>query len=208
METSDYYRGLIRLWWLPLLSGLIFIGLGVWCLCAPVSFLNVMAYVFAGLFGAVGLFNLIYGIANFNNNPGWGWAVAGGIVEILFCFFLFFIPESILAYVFVYGVGLYVIFMAIYTFFEYFMAARSNGFWFFCIILLSLASIAFAIMFIVGPGASELVGSVTAPLAGTVVPAVIGWLWMGVSFLCYGAYRMILACRIKALNDSYKSGNF
>lgn len=201
MKNSNYSSGIGKLWWLPLLSGIIFIGLGVWCLCAPVPFLNIMAYVFAGVFGAIGIFNLIYGISNFNTNPNWGWSVAGGIVEILFCFFLFFIPESILAYVFVYGIGLYVIFMAIYTFFEYFMVARSNGFMFFWIILFALVAIAFAITFIVGPGASELVGSVTAPLAGSVVPAVIGWLWMGISFLSYGAYRVLLACRLKAYDN-------
>lgn len=206
MKTSDYYFGLNKYWWLPLVSGIIFIGLGVWCLCAPAYFLDIMAYVFAGAFGAVGLFNLFYGICNFNTNPGWGWAVAAGVVEILFCFFLFFIPESILAYVFVYGIGLYVIFMAIYSFFEYFMVARSNGFWFTLIILSCLAAIAFAITFMVGPGASELVGSVTAPLAGTIVPAIIGWLWMGISFLCYGAYRVMLSCRMKAMNDDYRNG--
>lgn len=198
MKTTNYSSGISKLWWLPMLSGIIFVGLGIWCLCAPVPFLNIMAYVFAGFFGAIGIFSLIYGICNFNTNPNWGWSVAAGVVEILFCFFLFFIPESILAYVFVYGVGLYVIFMAIYTFFEYFMAARSNGFWFFWTILLCLAAVAFAITFIVGPGATELVGSATAPLAGTVVPAVVGWLWMGISFLSYGAYRIILATRLRA----------
>lgn len=200
MENSSI-SGVRKLWWLPLISGIIFLGLGVWCLCAPAYFLDIMAYVFAGAFGALGLFSLFYGICNFNTNPNWGWAVASGVVEILFCFFLFFIPEAILAYVFVYGIGLYVIFMAIYTFFENFMEARSNGFWFFWTILLCVTAIAFAIIFIVGPGASELVGSVTAPLVGTVAPAVIGWLWMGISFLCYGAYRIVLACRVKAIND-------
>lgn len=197
MDTTNYQKGISKLWWLPLVSGLIFVGLGIWCLCAPADFLGIMAYIFAGCFGAVGLFSLIYGVCNYNTYPGWGWSVAAGVVEILFCFFLFFIPQEILAYVFVYGIGLYVIFMAIYSFFEHFMAARSNGFWFFWIIILSMAAIAFAITFIVGPGASELVGSVTG-VEGGMVPAVIGWLWMGISFLCYGIYRIILASRMKA----------
>lgn len=202
METSNSSIRLSRLWWLPCLSGLVFIGLGVWCLCAPVDFLDVMAYIFAGVFGAIGLISLFYGICTYNTNPNWGWSVAGGIVEILFCIFLFFLPQPFLAYVFVYGVGLYVIFMAIYSFFEYFMVSRSNGFWFFWSILFCLAAIAFAITFIVGPGASELVGSTTpAALAGAAAPAVIGWLWMGISFLSYGAYRIILASRLKALAD-------
>lgn len=193
--------GVYKLWWLPLISGIIFLGLGIWCLCAPVDFLDIMAYVFAGAFGAIGLFSLCYGICNFNVNPNWGWSVAGGIVEILFCFFLFFIPQDILAYVFVYGIGIYVIFMAIYTFFENFFAARQNGFWFFWVIIFCMAAIAFAITFIVGPGATELVGSTTGALMGATAPAIIGWLWMGISFLCYGAYRIVLACRVKALAD-------
>ena len=190
METSDYYHGLTKLWWLPLLSGIIFVGLGVWCLCDPGPFLSIMAYIFAGLIGAVGLFNLFYGICNYNTNANWGWAVAGGIVEILFCIFLYFIPDPLLAYVFVYGTGLYIIFMAIYSFFEYFMALRGSGFWMACASLLVLCALAFALIFILGPGA----------------PGLIGWIWIGVSFLSYGVYRIILATRIKALNDAYSNG--
>lgn len=189
MEKNDFYYGINRLWWLPLISGLIFIGLGVWCLCDPAPFLKILAYVFAGLVGAVGVFNLIYGICNFDTSHGWGWAVSAGIVEILFCFFLFFIPDPILAYVFVYGVGLYIIFMAIYSFFEAFMAARSSSFWFFLIILFCVTAIAFSLIFILGPGA----------------PGLVGWIWIGISFICYGLYRVILATRVKALTDEYKN---
>lgn len=198
METTNSSSGLSRLWWLPCLSGLIFIGLGIWCLCAPVGFLDVMAYIFAGIFGAVGIFSLIYGICNYNTNPNWGWSVAAGVIEIIFCFFLFFMSPEFLAYVFVYAVGLYVIFMAIYSFFEYFAVARSNGFWFFWSILLCLTAIAFAITFIVGPGPTELVD---AGLPAAVTPAVVGWVWMSISFLSYGAYRVILACRLRALGN-------
>ena len=184
MEKSNYYSGLNRMWWFPLISVLIFIGLGIWCLCDPAPFLKVLAYVFAGIVGAVGVFNLFYGICNYNTYGGWGISVAAGIVEILFCFFLFFIPEPLLAYVFVYGVGLYIIFMAIYSFFQDFMLARSNSFWFFWLILFAVTSIAFSLIFILGPGAPELVG----------------WIWIGVSFICYGAYRVILGSRIRAFN--------
>lgn len=190
MKTSDYYHGLTKLWWLPLVSGIIFAGLGVWCLCDPGPFLSILAYIFAGAIGAVGIFNLFYGICNYNTTVGWGWAVAGGIVEILFSIFLFFIPDPILAYVFVYGTGLYIIFMAIYSFFENFMAIRNNGFWCVLLSLLLLCALAFAFIFILGPGA----------------PGLIGWIWIGVSFLCYGFYRILLATRIKALNDDYRNG--
>lgn len=188
MERTNY-SGLARYWWLPIISGVIFIGLGVWCLCDPTPFLSILAYIFAGCIGAVGIFNLFYGIGNFNTNTNWGWAVAGGIVEILFSIFLFFIPDPILAYVFVYGVGLYIIFMAIYSFFENFIAARTSGFGLFWLIILAVTAIAFSLIFILGPGA----------------PALMGWIWMGIAFLCYGAYRILLAFRVKALSDEMGS---
>lgn len=191
METSNYFYGITKYWWLPLITGLIFIGFGVWCLCDPMPSISILAYIFAGAIGAVGLFNLCYGLCNVSRNSGWGWAAAAGIVEILFSIFLFFIPGPLLAYVFIYGTGLYIIFMAIYSFFESFMAARSNTGWFVCITLLLLCALAFAFIFILGPGA----------------PGLVGWIWIGVSFICYGAYRVILATRIKALNDEYRNGN-
>lgn len=186
METNNSLSRLTRLWWLPLISGILFIGLGVWCLCDPGPFFKIMAYIFAGAIGAAGLFNLFYGICNFNTDGNWGWTIAGGIVEILFCIFLFFIPDSLLAAIFVYAIGLYIIFMGIYTFFVNFIAARNSGGLMVCIALLLLAALAFAIMFIVGPGA----------------PGLIGWIWLGVSFLCYGVYRILLACSVRALNKS------
>lgn len=187
MERSNYFYGLARLWWLPLLSGLVFLGFGVWCLCDPSQSFELLAYIFAGLIGAVGIFNLVYGLSNINSYHGWGWAVAGGIVEILFSIFLFFVPGSILAWVFGYGVGLYIIFMAIYSFFDGFMMSRFSSSWFACLLVVLLAALAFAFIFILSP----------------IGPAVVGWIWLGISFLCYGAYKIGLAFRIRQLNKKF-----
>lgn len=189
MEKSNYLHGLAKFWWLPLITGLIFIGFGVWCLCDPAPSLELMAYIFAGLIGAVGIFNVIYGLCNVSSYYGWGWAVAGGIVEILFSIFLFFIPGSILTWVFVYGVGIYIIFMTIYSFFDSFMIGRNgtSGFLQALIILFLLAALAFAFIFILGPGAA----------------AIVGWLWIGISFLCYGVFRILIALQVRKLNQAY-----
>lgn len=180
MENS-YYHGVARLWWLPLITGLIFIGFGVWCLCDPAPSLSILAYIFAGAIGAVGIFNVIYGLCNVSSYHGWGWVVGGGIAEILFSILLFFIPGPVLTWIFIYGVGLYIIFMALYSFFDSFMMAKSSSFWFVWIVLFLLCALAFALIFMLGPGA----------------PGLIGWIWIGISFVCYGAYRIILATRIR-----------
>lgn len=188
MEKTNYLYGLTRFWWLPLLTGLIFIGFGVWCLCDPAPSLEILAYIFAGAIGAVGIFNLCYGLCNCGAYHGWGWMVGSGVIEILFSIFLFFVPAPILTWIFIYGVGFYIIFMAIYSFFDGFMMGKSSPSWMTFATLFLLGALVFACIFILGPGA----------------PGLVGWLWIGVSFVCYGVYRVLLACRIKALNKALK----
>lgn len=185
MEKSNYFNGLTRYWFLPLLTGLIFIGFGVWCLVDPAPSLKILAYIFAGAIGAIGVFNLFYGICNFDTYHGWGYATAAGIVEILFCIFLFFIPSPLLTWIFVYGIGLYVIFTAIYSFFDSFMMVRQSWAWIFGLLLLLGATIAFALIFMLEPGIVQMTG----------------WIWIGISFLCYGVYRVLIACKLRQINQ-------
>lgn len=188
MERNNYFSGITRLWWLPLLSGLIFIGFGVWCLCDPSASLPILAYIFAGFIGLIGIFNLVYGLANVNNNSGWGWAMGGGIVEILFSILLFFIPTPVLTWVFVYGVGIYIIFMSIYSFCDSYAMSRYSSSLFWLLLVFLLASIVFALIFILGP------------IGG----AIVGWLWIGISFLCYGVFRILIACKIYNINKQLR----
>lgn len=186
METSNYFKGVTKYWWLPLISGLIFIGFGVWCLCDPSASLPILAYIFAGFIGLIGIFNLVYGLANTGRNEGWGWAAAGGVVEILFSILLFFIPTPVLTYVFAYGVGIYIIFMSIYSFFDSYSMSRYSSSLFWWILLFLLASLVFALIFILGP------------IGG----AVLGWLYIGISFICYGVFRILISAKLNKINRS------
>lgn len=188
MEKSNFFYGLTRFWWMPLISGLIFIGFGAWCLCDPSASLPILAYIFAGFIGVIGIFNLFYGLSNANANNGYGWAMAAGIVEILFSILLFFIPTAILTWVFCYGIGIYIIFMSIYAFCESFMMSKYSSIWFWIFMLFLLVALVFALIFILGP-------------VGTTM---MGWLYIGISFVCYGIYRIMFACKIKKINNDFK----
>lgn len=187
MEKSNYFYGLTKLWWIPLITGLIFIGFGIWCLCDPAPSLSILAYIFAGAIGAVGIFNVVYGFSNVSSYHGWGWAVGAGIIEILFSIFLFFIPSPALTWIFVYGVGLYIIFMTVFSFFDGLNMSRSSSFSMFWTVLFLLAALVFACIFIFSP-------------VGT---AVFGWLWIGISFICYGVYRVLLSCNLRSINKNF-----
>ena len=185
MERSNYFFGLTRFWWIPLLTGLIFIGFGTWCLCDPSQSLPILAYIFAGSIGLVGLFNACYGIASANSSYVWGWAIAGGIIEILFSILLFFTPTAMLTWIFAYGVGIYIIFMSIFSFCESFMMnGRASGLvWW--LLLFLLGALVFSLIFILGP------------IGG----AVFGWLYIGIALICYGVFRLMLSFRIRRINN-------
>lgn len=185
MEKSNFVNGIAKYWWLPLISGIIFIGIGVWCLCDPGQSLPILAYIFAGAIGAVGIFNVIFGCVNVSRYGGWGWTVGAGVVEILFSILLFFIPDSILTFIFVYGIGFYIIFMSIYDFFNNFAMVRYSWGWMCLFLLFLLGAVVFACIFILSP----------------VATAVIGWLSIGISFICYGIFRAMLAFKINKVGE-------
>ena len=189
MGNSNFINGVTKFWWIPLLTGLIFIGFGVWCLCSPVASLTILAYIFAGFIGAAGLFNLLYGFSNVSSNHGWGWAVASGIIEILCSVWLFFLPSQVLTSAFIFAIGIYIIFVGINAICESVMINRFAPFWLLWILALLLVSIFCACVFLVAP----VMGGVTV------------WLYIGISFICYGVYRIMLSLKMKRINKTFSN---
>lgn len=184
-NTSLFYKP-TRFWWIPFVTGLVFIGFGVWCLCNPVSSLMIMAYIFAGALGAVGIFNLVFGFANVRNNHGWGWAVACGIIEILCAVWLFFLPAPTLTQAFIFCAGLYIIFVSINAISESFVIYSFSSFWSVWLFLLLLVAIVTACMFLAGP----------------IMGAMAVWLYIGISFITYGVFRVLFSLKMKRINDN------
>ena len=188
METNNLFYRATRLWWIPLLIGVIFIGFGVWCLCNPGPSLMIMAYIFAGGLGAVGIFNLIYGFANVKNNHNWGWPVACGIIEILCSVWLFFIPSNSLVQAYIFCVGLYIIFVAINAISESFVIYSYSSFWSVWLFLLLACSVVCACIFLAGP----IVGTLAV------------WLYIGISFITYGVARVLFSFKLKRINNNFE----
>ena len=186
MAQSNLFYRMTSFWWIPMLTGLIFIGFGIWCLCNPVASITIMAYIFAGGVGAVGIFNLIYGFANIKNNHGWGWAVACGIIEILCAVWLFFLPSSWLTQGFIFCVGLYIIFVAVNALSETFVMHGFNTLWSVWFVLLLIVSIGCACYFLAAP----------------IIGALAVWLYIGISFITYGVFRVLLSLKIRRINKN------
>ena len=188
MEKRIFNGGLTRLWWIPLITGLLAIAVGIWCLCSPESSLPVLAYVFAAAFCATGVLNLAYGIVNTQPHSSWGWSLALGLIEIICGIWLFMMPEAQLVTVFIFTIALYLIFVAINAICEAFVLAGYARDWLALMLVFLLATLVFAIIFLAGP------------IAGGIAV----WLYIGISFITFGCYRILLALKLRKLNHQIR----
>lgn len=180
--------GISRYWWMPMLTGLVSIAIGIWCLCSPESSLPVLAYAFCICLCAMGFVNLVYAFANMGGHYGWGWSLAYGIIEILCGVWLFSLPVAAMTTAFIYAIGLYIIFVAINAICESVMIYNYASFWIGWLVALLLVTIICSLIFLAGP------------IAGGVAV----WLYIGISFICYGVYRILLSAKLRRINQNIR----
>ena len=80
-------EALSRLWWLPLLRGILFAILGCYALAQPIKMTAALAQVIAIFIIADGVFLIVAGIIG--EVPSRGWTIARGVIEILVSCFVF-----------------------------------------------------------------------------------------------------------------------
>lgn len=183
MKRIVLESGVSRYWWIPLLVGLISLGLGVWTLATPVESMTVLAYAFAiGLIFA-GVLNLGYAVGSSRYTPGWGWALAMAIIEILCGGWMLALPEVQVVGTFIFVVGFFIIIAAINALCEAFALSIFSAWWVIWSILLLVATIGLAAMFLFNP----IGGSVAV------------WFWIALSFFTYGIFKITYAFRLRSL---------
>lgn len=72
----------IHNWWIFLLSGILLILLGCWVLIHPLAAYAGMSIYFSVALLVNGLFEIFFSITNRKLIHGWGWYLAGGIVDL------------------------------------------------------------------------------------------------------------------------------
>ena len=178
------FSGLTRYWWVPLITGLICIGLGIWTLCSPVESIKILAYAFAVCFAAAGIFYIVFSCMASRFTSDWGWGLAMGILEVIGGVWLLMLPAPQLEVAFIYIVGFWILFAAISSVSVAF-AMPGGGAWTVWAVLLLIATIIFGVIFL------------TNPLAGGVAV----WIWLALSLIVFGVYRLVFAGRLKTLRE-------
>lgn len=190
MEKKDYIfkGGLTRLWWIPLITGLLAITVGIWCLCDPVSTLPVLAYFFAAAMCVAGCFNFVFSLVNAGRYPGWGWGFALGLLELISGVWLFCMPQGQLTVTFMYIIGLYMIFAVVNAIADactFYGTYNSVLGWLIAILVIALF---FAIVFLAGPVAN----------------GIAIWVFIGISLILFGGYRIGVAALMRKINKSIR----
>ena len=185
MELSQRIGKLSKIWWLPLITGLLSIGLGVWTLCEPSESLTVFAYAFAAIMLVAGIAQLLHCRFLARLGAPWGWTLVLAILDIIAAVWLFTLPASLLATTFVYIIALWMLVVAINSVVEACAMTSSSPIALTLMILLLIVTISCAIVFLSNP----------------VISGITAWLWLGLSLLTFGIYRLILAYKIKTITD-------
>ncbi len=88
MNAPSFITEATRYWWLALLSGILFIIAGIWVLRTPLESYFLLAMLFAMIFLVTGAIEVFTAIAGRKVVTGWGWTLAGGILDLLVGFIL------------------------------------------------------------------------------------------------------------------------
>ena len=173
-----------RYWWLPVVTGLLSIGLGVWCLASPQSSLPAMAYAFSLVIASVGFLNTVFALLNIGSISGWGFKLLVGVIEIICGVWMLLLPENTMVATFIYGVGFYLVFVALNAVCEAILYYGDTKYWLAMLLSFILCTLILSVIFLAGP------------LAG----AAAVWLYIGIAFITFGFYRILLGVKICQAN--------
>ena len=186
--TRSILKNVARFWWLPMITGILSVILGIWCLANPETSLPVMAYTFALVIACIGFLNVTFGLFNIGGLAGWGYKLFMGIIELICGIWMLLLPEPSMVSAFIYGIGFYLIFIALNAVGESFLYYGNTKYWLAMLLSFIVCTLILAVIFLAGP------------LAGGIAV----WLYIGIAFITFGIYRMLVSVKIYQANKAIK----
>ena len=104
----------VRNWWISVAVGILSIALGIYCFTIPFETFMGLSIVFEVFFFAGAILEIFFAISNSMFLRGWGWMLAGGIVDLLLAILLITAPQPAVAEILVYLVAFWIMFRAIW----------------------------------------------------------------------------------------------
>ena len=114
-NLMEKVKGAVKYWWISLLVGILAIIVGIWCLFTPDATLVALTYLFITVFLAGGIFEVIFAVSNRKVLRGWGWSLAGGILEIALALIIMTLPLPMITLMLIYMVGFWIMFRSFWA---------------------------------------------------------------------------------------------
>lgn len=177
-----------KYWWISMIVGILSIAAGVCCFIVPTESITAMTAFFIIILVCGGVFNIAWSVTNRTLNDEWGWSLARGIMEILLGIWLLLLPLPLVTTLLIYIIGFWMLFHAILGICESCALSEFHikgwGWLLTCNILSLICSFLF----------------LTAPAYGGVFVLV----YIGISCILYGIFRITLSMKWRKLNQRLK----
>ena len=83
MEMLDSFFGKTKYWWLLLVAGICITIVGIWMFIYPIQGYIIIAQAFGWCLLLSGIFQIVVSTSIHKKYHGWGWWLAGGIIDII-----------------------------------------------------------------------------------------------------------------------------
>ncbi|MCD7935429.1 MAG: HdeD family acid-resistance protein [Tannerellaceae bacterium] len=78
----------VKHWWLSLLVGVLFVIAGIMIMFTPIVSYITLSILFSMFLIIAGVLEIIFAVRNKENIAGWGWYLAGGIIDLVLGIYL------------------------------------------------------------------------------------------------------------------------
>lgn len=177
-------RTAVKQWYLPLIVGILLVILGFYVLATPLTSYLALSFVFSISFLFSGLMEIIFALNNKNEIEGWGWYLAGGILNTLFGLLLLSNPAISLATL-PFVIGFFVMFKSV-QYLSFALDLKQYGIknWVW-ILVFSILGMIFSFILLWNPVFAGL----------TIV------IWTGIAIISAGLASCILSFQLKKLKN-------
>lgn len=181
ITMSQNYTNPYKYWYLPLITGIIFIISGIYIFRTPLASYLTLSMLFAAIFFVTGIMEVVNAFSN-RQYPNWGWSLAGGIVDLILGIMLISSP-ALSATILPLYVGITILFRSIMGIGSS-LALKKVGIksWA-TVMIFSILGLLFAILMIANP----VFGGLTIVY------------YTAISFIMIGIFQIMLALGLKKL---------
>lgn len=187
---STEIRQAVKHWWVSLLVGILAIIVGIWVMMTPYASFAALIVLFEVALIVAGILDVIFAASNRKVLYGWGWNLAGGILEILLGLTLIAIPMASVGVIMIYVVGFWILFRSIWSIgasFDLHQVGIRGWGWLLTLGIL-MALLSFFFLF--------------SPMFGGMFIVV----FIGIAMLVYGVFRIFLGFSLRSLYKEIEEG--